>query len=191
MPPSRYEHKHIMEKLSELFREHGYHGTTLSFIQEASGLGKGSIYHHFANGKEDIARAVLNEIHSWFEENVYQPLEEVNAPLAGLDRMYTTTIQFFRNGNRVCVPGSFALHDARDHFPDEIEHYFKRWVEALSKFLRRHAVPEHESRELALETVTLIQGGLIMARALRDPRIFVKMLERDRKRLKSRLKQTR
>lgn len=185
----KFDYQVTIEKLSELFREHGYHGTSFSYIQEASGLGKGSLYHHFTNGKEDIARAVLTSVQEWFEKNVYTPLDSPESLVNDLDRMYEATIRFFREGNRVCVPGSFALHDARDLFPDEIERYFRRWIDSLSGFLIRHGLPGKEAKDTALETVALIQGGLVMGRAFKTPKIFVSILEKNKKQLKKRIKE--
>ncbi len=189
MSRSKFDYKETIEKLSELFREHGYHGTTFSFIQNTSGLGKGSLYHHFTNGKEDIARAVLASVQDWFEENVYIPLESPDSAVNDLDHMYTATIRFFHEGNRVCVPGSFALHDARDMFPAEIENYFMRWINTLSKFLIRHGIPSREAKETAMETVALVQGGLIMGRALKEPQVFKSLLNKNKKQIKKRIKE--
>jgi TetR/AcrR family transcriptional regulator, lmrAB and yxaGH operons repressor len=56
--------------LAEVFREHGYEGAGLALIGKATGLGKGSLYHFFPNGKEEMVRAVLGEIGQWFEDAV-------------------------------------------------------------------------------------------------------------------------
>ena len=48
--------------VAEVFRAHGYEGATLSVITEATGLGKGSLYHFFPGGKEELAAAVLADL---------------------------------------------------------------------------------------------------------------------------------
>ncbi|WP_164094666.1 TetR family transcriptional regulator, partial [Serratia marcescens] len=45
--------------LGEVFREHGYEGASLAVIGARTGLGKGSLYHAFPGGKEEMASAVL------------------------------------------------------------------------------------------------------------------------------------
>ena len=62
--------------LGEVFRAHGYEGATLALISEATGLGKGSLYHLFPGGKEQMAAEVLADIDAWFELNIYAPLRE-------------------------------------------------------------------------------------------------------------------
>jgi TetR/AcrR family transcriptional regulator, lmrAB and yxaGH operons repressor len=44
---------------SALFRQRGYDGVGLTEILEASGAPKGSFYHHFPNGKEQLAQECI------------------------------------------------------------------------------------------------------------------------------------
>src|SRR5271167_4269843 len=43
----------------KLFRQQGYHGTTLHDILAAGGSPRGSLYFHFPKGKEEIGEAAL------------------------------------------------------------------------------------------------------------------------------------
>jgi AcrR family transcriptional regulator len=66
----------VLRALGEVFRAHGYEGASLTLITEATGLGKGSLYHLFPGGKEQMAAEVLADIDGWFELNIYAPLLE-------------------------------------------------------------------------------------------------------------------
>src|SRR5690348_16932169 len=46
------ERSDVIPQLGELFRKHGFVGTSLSLITAHTGLGKGSLYHFFPGGKE-------------------------------------------------------------------------------------------------------------------------------------------
>ena len=69
MPRIVAERSDTLPVLAEVFREHGYEGASLSLISKATGLGKGSLYHFFPGGKEEMADAVLSEIDGWFEKS--------------------------------------------------------------------------------------------------------------------------
>jgi AcrR family transcriptional regulator len=52
---------HVIEVATRLFAEHGYDGTSIEAVQVASGVSRGSLYHHFP-GKEALFLAVLEDV---------------------------------------------------------------------------------------------------------------------------------
>jgi AcrR family transcriptional regulator len=134
------ERADILPILGELFREHGYEGASLALITERTGLGKGSLYHFFPGGKEEMAAAVLEEIERWFETNIFRPLREAADPLAAIAETLDATEAYFRSGRRVCLVGAFALDDTRDRFAQAISRYFTAWRDALASALERNEV---------------------------------------------------
>lgn len=63
----------IINVTRQLFSEHGYHGTGISDIQDATGLTKGAFYHHFAT-KEELALAVLETTEADYAEQLFRPV---------------------------------------------------------------------------------------------------------------------
>lgn len=173
----------LLPAIAEVFREHGYEGASLARIGAATGLGKGSLYHFFPGGKEEMASAALAQIDDWFETNLYAPLRNAERPEAAIAAMFDGVDAYFRSGRRVCLVGVLALGDARDRFGAAINGYFARWVEALADALVRAERPNDDARRLAEETVAGIQGAITLARALDDPGVFNRTLAA----LKSRL----
>src|SRR4051812_25766766 len=49
----------IVRAAATLFRRNGYAATGINEIAEVSGAPKGSLYHYFPNGKEQIAEAAV------------------------------------------------------------------------------------------------------------------------------------
>jgi len=169
--------------VAEVFREHGYEGASLSLISEATGLGKGSLYHFFPGGKEGMARAVIAHIDGWFEDNVFAPLRDSADPFAGIGHMFEATDSYFRSGRRVCLIGAFALDQSRDRFAGQVRNYFGRWVTRLAEALARSGHQPDEANELSEEAVAAIQGALTLARAANDLDVFSRALRRLRMRL--------
>jgi TetR/AcrR family transcriptional repressor of lmrAB and yxaGH operons len=170
----------LLAIVGEVFREHGYEGTSLALIGAATGLGKGSLYHFFPGGKEEMAAAVIAHIDGWFEENVFLPLQNTADPHAGIERMLEATDSYFRSGRRVCLIGAFALDESRDLFAKAIKSYFGRWVAYLAEALTRSGHSPVKAEELAEETVGAIQGALTLARAFDDTAVFSRALQRAR-----------
>ncbi|MBK3400021.1 MULTISPECIES: TetR/AcrR family transcriptional regulator [Methylobacterium] len=168
----------VLPLLAEAFREHGYEGASLSVIARRTGLGKGSLYHFFPGGKEEMAAAVLAEIEAWFEARMFRPLREDPDPAAALRAMLAETEAYFRSGRRICLVGAFALSATRDAFARRIDAYFAAWRDAVAAALTRAGVAEAPARDLAEETVTAIQGALVTASALQDPGLFGRTLAR-------------
>ncbi|RRH93013.1 TetR/AcrR family transcriptional regulator [Mesorhizobium tamadayense] len=177
------ERDQLLAIVAEVFREHGYEGASLTLIGEATGLGKGSLYHFFPGGKEEMARAVIDNIDGWFEENVFAPLRDSADPGAGIEQMLGATDSYFRSGRRVCLVGAFALDESRDLFAGQIRDYFGRWVTHLADALVRSGHGLAEATELAEETIAAIQGALTLARASDDTGVFSRALRRTRTRL--------
>jgi len=175
------ERRDAVMALAEVFRSHGFEGTTLSVITAKTKLGKGSLYHFFPGGKDEMAQAVLDEIGGWFEAKVFSHLREDNDPDAAIDRMFEDVDAYFRSGRRVCLVGAFALGQECDRFESRVRGYFETWVRDLESCLRRSGRDE-DAHALSEEIVGGIQGALILARSLNQPEVF----ERTMVRLKSR-----
>jgi TetR/AcrR family transcriptional regulator, lmrAB and yxaGH operons repressor len=162
----------LIAKIGEVFREHGYNGASLTLIGQAVGLGKGSLYHYFPEGKPEMARLVLAHVHGWFEDNIFAPLRRDNGEEA-LRRMFDGARDYFHRGRRIYLVGAFALDHTRDAFAQAISWYFEEWLTALEGFMCRNGVPAPQSRALSCAAMAAIQGGLTLARAVDDPSVFI------------------
>jgi len=186
------ERSDVLPLLAEAFREHGYEGASLALIGEATGLGRGSLYHFFPGGKEEMASAVLGEIEAWFETNIFEVLRTAEHPESALLQTLDATEEYFRSGRRICLVGAFALSDTRDRFSRALRHYFNEWRAAVAAALTKTGQTSPEAAANAEEIVLGIQGALVLARALDDPGIFSRAIGRIRSRLpKARTKRRR
>ena len=162
----------LLPLLGEVFRAHGYEGTTLALITEATGLGKGSLYHFFPGGKQQMAAEVLAEIDRWFEVNIFAPLRASDDPDRAIAAMIGNVDGYFRSGRRVCLVGVIALGASRDSFAAQVHDYFARWHDALAGVLRRSGFGTSAARRRSEDALLTIQGALVLARARDDAKIF-------------------
>lgn len=172
MPRVIAERADALPALAEAFREHGYAGASVSLISDATGLGKGSLYHFFPGGKDEMASAVLADIDTWFDTNVFTPLHDAQEPAQAIGAMFDTVERYFHSGRRICLVGALALGDTRDRFASQVQDYFAGWIAALAGALTRSGRGKRQAEALAEEAVAGIQGAIVLARALDDPRAF-------------------
>lgn len=177
------ERDDVIPVLGEIFREHGFAGASLSTITRRTGLGKGSLYNFFPDGKNEMAEAVLDDVAHWFETNVFLPLRDAEDPDRAIEAMFEAVDRYFRSGERICLVGAFALDDTRDRFADRVNAYFTTWTQALAGALRGTGLTTREAREAAEDIVVAIQGALVLARSRNDPGVFGRTLKRLRKRI--------
>ncbi|KQO75772.1 TetR/AcrR family transcriptional regulator [Rhizobium sp. Leaf262] len=177
------ERSDAIAPLAEVFREHGYEGASLALIGKATGLGKGSLYHFFPNGKEEMVQAVLAEIGQWFEDAIYAPLQDGIDADGSIEAMLDAVVDYFRSGRRVCLVGALAVSNTRDRFADAIRGYFASWVDALQSALIRQGRDRDLARILSEEAVLSIQGAIVLSRALDDPAVFQRAIDQLRGRL--------
>lgn len=169
--------------LAEVFRAHGFEGASLSIITRETGLGKGSLYHFFPGGKQEMGEAVLSAIHAWFEREIFVPLRDDPNPKAALSAMVAGCARYFQGGGRICLVGLLALGRERDVFSQRIAGYFTEWQRVLVGALIRAGVPSGQAEQRALTVLIAIQGGLVMARAQDDVEIFRHSLDQVRQTL--------
>src|SRR5690554_1281875 len=85
----------LIETASRLFRLRGYYGVGLNDIIEESGIPKGSLYHYFQNGKDELAieainyskLLVINEIQEVFER-IKDPVSAIQAHIFQLSEIF-------------------------------------------------------------------------------------------------------
>ena len=172
------ERSDVVPLLTEIFRTYGYEGASLARIGAGTGLGKGSLYHFFPGGKDEMAAAVLAHIDGWFQQHVYTPLREAEDPRKGITLMFRETRRYFLSGQKVCLIGVFALGNERDRFAVAVKSYFVDWAAALNDALMRDGHDAAQAAALTEDVLGGIQGALVLARAMDRPKLFVATLAR-------------
>ncbi|MGD9669480.1 MAG: TetR/AcrR family transcriptional regulator [Hyphomicrobiaceae bacterium] len=179
------ERPDVVPLLAEVFREYGVEGASLSVISKHTGLGKGSLYHFFPGGKDEMVAAVLSDISEWFEKNIFEKLSGPQDPKRSVLSMFDGIDAYFHSGGRVCLVGALAIDNVRDRFAMAIHTYFKRWMETLALALQRLGCTKAEALALSEEIVVAVQGALVLARALDNPTIFRSTITRYKYRVAS------
>jgi TetR/AcrR family transcriptional repressor of lmrAB and yxaGH operons len=177
MPAKKIDEDYLMDKLTEVFRLHGYEGSSLSRISEATGLKRASLYHRFPGGKEEMAEAVLQRADDWFGSHILAPLAEPGEPSSRVKEMAKRLSDFYRKGNHSCLLDSLSIGDEDVAIRQHIEKSFNAWLGALIAISRAAGLSAAVAKERAEEALIRIQGALVMARATGETKAFARILQ--------------
>ena len=163
--------------LLRLFRQHGYDGTTLSKISEATGLGKASLYHHFPGGKDEMVETVLDYLERWMDENIVQLLKSTGDSVSRLQQMCDRLSQVYDGGKQPCLSAILLLGSARDVFHDRVQSLYRVWIDAIATVLLESGMDEVLAQQRGEDAVITIQGALILSQGLNNPAPFQRIVK--------------
>jgi TetR/AcrR family transcriptional repressor of lmrAB and yxaGH operons len=182
MPTPSRSREEVLGILLETFRRDGYDGASLTSLSEATGLGRSSLYHHFPGGKEDMVAQVLELVGAWLQREVIGPLgARAEPPAARLERMFETLRAFYADGQKACIIGRLCASVDRAHFQAPLRQVLLSWIGALAETLMEAGLQEDLARERAEDTLSRLQGSLVLAEGLADPGPFQRTLQRLRR----------
>ncbi|MBK7749786.1 MAG: TetR/AcrR family transcriptional regulator [Candidatus Obscuribacter sp.] len=167
----------LIPELLELFREHGYEGVSIAHVSKATGLGKSSLYHHFPEGKEQMAKEVLEYIHSAVDQYFVLPLKAEGEPLEKLAQMAQVVETFYDCGRKGCLVDGLTIGEASEPFQNQVAQFLDAWIDAIAAVAVEAGLNKKLARERAESALIAIQGGLVVARALRNYQIFKRVVK--------------
>lgn len=166
----------VIERLTAVFRASGYDGASLSQLSAASGLGKSSLYHHFPDGKADMARAVLANAGGWVEGHVIAALTGPGTPHARLTEAFKQASVFYNGGKTACLLELFAVGEAAGLFGDTVRDNLLGLTDILAQVAQEAGVPADTAAARAEEAMLLMHGALVYSRGIGDTGPFQRTL---------------
>jgi TetR/AcrR family transcriptional repressor of nem operon len=165
----------IVAAAAALIYEHGVAGTSTEDVQGAAGVSASQLYHYFAD-KRSLIRAVIDyqtDAVLGFQEPLLAELDSLDA----LRRWAAAIVEIQRsNGFRGgCPLGSLAneLVETDNAAREDVVAGYRRWHDAIRDGLavlrdRGGLVECADVDTLATALLTSLQGGLLLAKVLRD-----------------------
>ena len=155
----------MVDSAVRLLATRGLQATSFSEVLDASGAPRGSIYHHFPGGKDQLVDAALGltdgRLQALLDRLDGRPAAEVAAAFLGAWRAVLERSNF-RAGCAVV-----AVTVATDS-PDLLAHtakIFRQWRTRLAELLTHGGVPEGEASRLASLLVAASEGAVVVSRA--------------------------
>jgi TetR/AcrR family transcriptional regulator, transcriptional repressor for nem operon len=170
----------LVASAGELLHQNGVGGTTLADIAQAAAVPVGNVYYYFKT-KDDLVRAVIDAQTDQVEamlasfDSLPQPADRLKALVRRWEQMREVVARYG------CPFGTLASElDRRDDGLDLAAAGPIRRILDWAEIQIRHLGPR-DARDLATTLFAGVQGGALLASALRDPDLMstqVRHLER-------------
>jgi TetR/AcrR family transcriptional regulator, lmrAB and yxaGH operons repressor len=175
MPDEPSTRDRLIVAAATLFRRKGYHATGLAEVLSEAGVPKGSLYHHFPDGKSDLAMAAAD----WTADLLLRIIDDAFSPAPGYPEAvahYCNKLaRLFQTADAAdTCPISALLFDGPESagFRAHAEAVFQRLIDRLAGHARRLGLPEAEATAQAETLLIAIEGAWTLARARRDATVL-------------------
>lgn len=170
-PTDKDSRARMLAATSRLVHERGLHGTSLRDVLEASDAPRGSLYHHFPGGKEQLVlEATVRRV-----ERVTEALAALlceHDPATAVRLYVLAAAEELEDSGWVfgcpVAPLVLDLEPEASPIAELCRDTFARWQAMLRDALAGAGAAEARADALATLIVAAIEGGLLLARARRD-----------------------
>jgi TetR/AcrR family transcriptional regulator, lmrAB and yxaGH operons repressor len=156
----------MVRSAAALISSHGVNATSFADVVGDSGAPRGSIYHHFPEGKRQLTEDAVR----WTSGRVlaYLRAGPTDSPAQVLGRFIELWRQVVvsSGGSAGCVVAGVAV-DTVDDAPmlEIVRATFQSWVDALAEQLTAAGLPADRAAPVAQITLAGMEGALILCRA--------------------------
>ena len=161
MPVKKIDKQELLRRCWQVFNQHGYHGTSVSMLAEATGLGKSGLMHHHLS-KESLMRAVLEYAQETLRSSVFSVVQEDLPPEQQLEKMLRRQNRLVKMERQGCFFANTALETGRDGlFNEPIQSIWEEWKKNVAGILSSILSPE-EAANTAYRLLLEYEGAIIM-----------------------------
>jgi TetR/AcrR family transcriptional repressor of lmrAB and yxaGH operons len=173
----------MVRAADELFRAQGLHATGVAEILERSGAPRGSLYHYFPGGKEQLAVEAIAHAAERFCRSITKAIEVNDGSLPEAVRLYGKAMADrlvatdFVEG---CPIGNSAIEGSVGsvEISQACDRAFRDFADVMADHLREQGVEHAQADHLATFVVSTVEGALLVARVRRDTHPVVDATER-------------
>lgn len=177
--------EHIMATAERIILKRGYSGTSIEEIIGEAGITKGGFFYHF-DGKNDLAKKLMlryldNDVRFFFglaersQELTEDPLQQLLIFL----KLMAEDLGNLPGAHPGCLIASFTYEahqfddDVRQLNAEGLLSWRQIFLEHFEKILEKYPMKiEQPLEDLADMLSSVIEGGIIMSKALDDSRIL-------------------
>jgi TetR/AcrR family transcriptional regulator, lmrAB and yxaGH operons repressor len=155
-----------------LLQRRGVRGVGLLDVVAEAGAPRGSIYHHFPGGKDEVVVAALALAAAGAESAILKAGKDSGSPQQAVRRI-AAVFRFLpeKSGWTTGCPVAATAIDG-EHQGGAVQHAvndaFSRWGTAAASVLRDAGLPAKEAEAKGIALIATLEGALLLARGLRS-----------------------
>ncbi len=177
MRPQKVTEQNLLEGLLSVIQSKGYEGASLNELASSSGLQKASLYHRFPNGKKEITSAVLSYVDQWVEENIVNLLSDTTIKQEKrLKQVINNIDTLYSGGKKTCVLRALTMDSNIELFGKQLKQIMNNWILGFTNLGVSFGYSQKEAKSKALQILVLVQGSLVVSKALSTMEPFQKSL---------------
>jgi TetR/AcrR family transcriptional repressor of lmrAB and yxaGH operons len=158
-----------------LFQQKGYHGVGISEVLERAGVPKGSLYHHFPNGKADLALAAADIAAEEVLRIIDASFDQAGDYANGVTTFCYKLAKYFDiHEGKIGCPVSATLHGGPDNatFRDTLSRIFAQWMDRIAAHAMRLGQSHDDAEQSAKRLFLSLEGSWTLARARGDSNVI-------------------
>ena len=148
-----------------LLAQKGPHGASFNEVLQASGAPRGSLYHHFPGGKEELVLAAMDAASRRAEALLGpvrgQPADKAAEAFIALWRAVLTRSGFEAG----CAVLAVTVTSGSPELRDRARQIFRTWRALLASILNEGGVPLERADGLAAMLISGCEGAVALSRA--------------------------
>lgn len=154
---------------ARLFQRQGYHATGLKQVVSEARAPRGSIYHHFPGGKEDLGVLAVEAAATEMTRAIRAAAARADGPGALVRALGVSLARWLETSDYLegCPVSTVTLETAPVSAPltRAVRDAYRSWVAQVVDLLRERGVAPHVADALGTTVVAGIEGALLLCRA--------------------------
>ncbi|WP_063050053.1 TetR/AcrR family transcriptional regulator [Nocardia arthritidis] len=162
----------LVTAMAELMRTQGYAGASVKQLTVAAGAPMGSLYHHFPEGKPQIAAAALRTSGAAYLQLLPVLLDVDDDLREAIPAAFASAAEQIEQTGwmNMCPVGTVAgeVADSEPGLREVAAEVIASWIDEGADYFARRGLPAPDARELILAVLAALEGAFVLSRTLRS-----------------------
>ncbi|MBF6194223.1 TetR/AcrR family transcriptional regulator [Nocardia beijingensis] len=158
--------------MAELMRTQGYAGTSVKQLTVAARAPMGSLYHHFPEGKPQVAAAALRTSGAAYIQLLPLLLDADDDLREAIPAAFAAAAEQIEQTGwiNMCPVGTVAgeVADSEPALREVAAEVIASWIGDGTDYFVRRGLSATDARELILAVLTSLEGAFVLSRTLRS-----------------------